>query len=199
MENNFKEEVIERFSISDYDLIGSYIDKSLESTDCPTETINKWECSVSLEKHDALNISYHFEFRNEENEKEIHVSFYTGIDVGCEMVDFSFEGQSVLNTPNVISVFSHIEIDWDKYLSLFKLNNKSELSKIQIFKVENLFRQNKNNIEKIINDQNYDNYHTGGGSIATNNHYKEKLNRFKNMKVFWNTVYKEEVVDRNII
>lgn len=200
MENDFKIDVVEKFSGEDLDTFYLYIDKMLEDTNDTSETINEWECSLSIEKHDALNHSYHFEFNKEEDSDiSVCVSYYTGIDVGCEMVDFSVDGVSLLNKPLVVRVFSHVEINWSKYLFLAEAKNKSELSQFKIMKIENLFKQYKEKIESLINKQGYDNYVTGGGTVSTNRFYREELQKIEDKGVFWDTVYTNETVDRNII
>ena len=202
MDNDFKDEVIKEFSQEDYDTFYIYIEKMLEDDECISEIINGWNCSLSIEKNDALNHTYHFDFDREKNKYEddtVSVSFYTGIQVGCEMVDYSLEGNSLVNQSKVISIFSHIEINWSKYLFHFNLTEKSELSEIQIKKIENIFNQNKEEIESIIQKQSYDDHVNGGGTFSTNSHYKNAFNKFENRNVFWNVVYKDQVVDRNII
>lgn len=200
MENDFKTDVREKFSEADLDTFYLYIDKRLEDTNDTSETINEWDCSLSIEKHDALNHSYHFEFNKEDNSDiSVCVSYYTGIDVGCEMVDFSVDGLSLLDKPLVIRVFSHVDIKWSQYLFLDEVKDKSELSQFKVMKIENLFRQYKEKIESLINKQSYDNYVTGGGTVSTNRYYREELQKIEDKGIFWDSVYVNETVERNII
>lgn len=197
MDIEFKNEVIEKFSESDYQSLDSYIDKILEDLDDTSETINGWECSVSIEKHDALNHSYYFEFMKEK--AHVCVSYYTGINVGCEMQQYSLNGHSELEQAPTASVFSHIEINWLLYLAQHQKTEKSELSQNLIKKIENMFRQHKDKIEDLIRKQSYDNYVTGGGTVTTDNFYRNEFDKIKNLGLFWDVVYKDEVVERNFV
>lgn len=197
MDIDFKNEVIEKFSESDFQSIDSYIEKILEDTDDTSETINDWECSVSIEKHDSLNHSYYFEFKKDDG--HICVSYYTGINVGCEMQEYSLDGDSELEKPKSISVFSHLVVDWLPYLIQHQKSEKSELCPNLVRKVENMFTQHKAKIEDLISKQNYDNYVTGGGTVSTNDFYRNEFNKIRKMGLYWDVIYKDEVVERNFI
>lgn len=169
--------------------VNKLIQLTLESDDSLYKTAGKWTANVSIEKHDALNHSYHITLSKDESEdEEINLTFYTGIDVGCELVEHSFDGNSMLNTPKTERVLDDLSLDLSFY--------KTEILKKNAQIVLNHYKED---ILEIYSKQNYDNYVTGGGTSKTNEHYRDKLESYKNRGLHWVCEYKEIEVDRNIL
>lgn len=189
----FKSDVISTFGEDVYAEFIAYIDKALEDGELPDE--NEWVASHSIEKHNQLNHSYHFSFYQASNEdSEVCCTYYTGIDVGCEMVDYSLEGRSISHTKATHRILTGIEPNW----SIYELR-EGVISADRRSLIATVVKGSESEIMSIIGKQDYDNYVTGGGTCATNSFYQERLARFENRSVHWLPVYKEVEVDRNII
>jgi hypothetical protein len=149
-----------------------------------------WSSSVSIEKIDALNETFYISISREFDDycDEIELSFYTGIDVGCELVDYSFDGISLLNSPKMVNVLSDIKLDLS---SMKEYTNKRDAQALLNF--------HKSSIMEIYSKQNYDNYVTGGGTIKTDSYYKDSFEKYHSLGLYWTCVYEEIEVDRNIV
>jgi hypothetical protein len=149
-----------------------------------------WDSSVSIEKNDALNETYFISISREFDDycDEIELTFYTGIDVGCELVDYSLDGISLLNRPKMVNVLSDIKLD---------LSSMTEHTNKRI--AQSLLNYHKSSIMEIYSKQNYDNYVTGGGTTKTDSYYKDSFEKYHNLGLYWTCVYEEIEVDRNIV
>lgn len=196
---DFDKEFLEIFSQDDLKIVGQFIETKLEDYDDSSQTVGDWQLDLDIEKIDCLNHDYHFSFTKEGVENEVTISFNTGINVGCELISFSMVGESPVNTPNEVEVYSHIQIDWDKYCLDHNVKTKDELSSLFVMKVENLFNNFKSDIEDIISRQNYDKYVTGGHSVVCDKAYNKEFERFIKMGLHWEKCYETLVVDRQFI
>ena len=185
--NDFKEDFTIKYSERDLDLVCALIDRALEDND--EQLNNGWDVSLSKEKHDALNYTYHISLRKTDDEDEcVELSFYTGIDVGCELVDYSLGGLSLADKPMMQRVLFDLELD----LSLMGKG-------VSIKAAQAMLDANKKSIMDIYRKQNYDNYVTGGGTAKTNKHYKDRFERFNDRGLYWKCIYREEEFDRNMV
>lgn len=183
---DFKEDIIVKYSESDLNSILALIDTAFDDKESGSN--DGWEMSLSKEKHDALNYTYHVSLWKADDEDEcVELSFYTGIDVGCELIDYSLGGLSLADKPMMQRVMYDLELD------LSKIKNGVNISLAQI-----ILDGAKEEIMDIYSKQGYDNYVTGGGTSVTNKHYKEKIEKFNNLGLYWNCLYREEEFDRNI-
>lgn len=185
-EQDFYSELSEKYSKDDCAVITNIIDKILENDSDEVDSDSKWIVCLSKEKHDALNYTYHIDLHDSED-GEINVSFYTGIDVGCEMVDYSFDGKSLLSEPKTVSVLADLKI------------NKGLIPKNRHRIAEIILKTRKAEIMEIYSKQAYDNYVTGGGTNKTDDFYKSKFKKYHDNGLFWHCIYKDEIVDRHII
>jgi hypothetical protein len=184
---DFNKDFTEKYSAIDLDSVWSLIDSVLQ--DDKSLSKGNWDSSFSKEKHDALNYTYHISLNKIDNEDECaELSFYTGINVGCELVDYSLEGASLAYEPMMQSVLYDLELD----LSRIGKN-------VSVTIAQAVLRVKKEEILEIYRKQSYDNYVTGGGTVVTDRHYKDKFDRFNKMGLYWNCLYKEVEVDRNIV
>lgn len=195
-EDNFKEDFVNIYSEEEYDQISEAILLFLEGAEEKIKTVGVWCMSVSIEKHDALNETLHFDISKEGedgeyNDTEICLSYYTGIDVGCELIDYSFSGESLQYKPKYVTALTDIKPNWAMYNAMFPDGYNESLIQYKIDSV-------KDEIMEIYQKQNYDNYVTGGGTCKTNSHYKNKLDEFRERSIYWECIYEEVEVDRNI-
>ena len=185
---DFEDDFCDTYPDDNFEVISGLIDNLLESSTPQIETAGEWVASSSIEKHDALNFTYYISLSKDDEEDGIELSFYTGIDVGCELVDMSFSGESAQYKPNMASVLDDLEIDWDKYPDI-----KDQR------KVWAVFSGHKAKILDIYNKQNYDNYVTGGGTSVTDRAYKAQLDKYRDMGLHWKFVYRDIEADRNMV
>lgn len=182
---NFEEDFISKYSSEDLDSINSLLELGLDGE--VSESNGGWEISLSKEKHDALNYTYHFSlWKTDDDDETVELSFYTGIDVGCELVDYSFEGLSLSDKPNMQRVMYDLELD----LMLMDAG-------VNLKAMQTMLDGAKESIMDIYSKQGYDNYVTGGGTLSTDKHYKEKFKTYHNRGLYWTCLYREEEFDRN--
>lgn len=201
----FTLEFIELFSGEEFEMVDDFITKKLEDTDTEADVVGDWHLSLDIEKINCLNHDYHFSFEKEGREEAVTISFKTGIDVGCEMMDYSLTGDSCLSIEKTVEVFSHIEIDWSSVVNHYntrsqvKAKDKSELPDLFVLKIENYLKNNKQSIEEKIRNKSYDDYVTGGGNVVCDKHYRSAFEEHESKGFFWNEVHEETEVFRNLI
>ena len=162
MIRDFKEEFISNLPGEDFSEVDYLISLALESAEDQSSK-GGWELGLTIERHNALNDTYHMEITKENEEYDICISFYCGVDVGCEIVDYSFFGVSELYKPRFQSVLIDIIPDYER------IKNKNKKL------VESIFNSHKGEILDAYSKMNYDNYVTGGGTTNTNSHYKKYI------------------------
>jgi hypothetical protein len=64
---------------------------------------------------------------------------------------------------------------------------------------ETMLDYHKEKILDLYGKSSYDNYVTGGGTINTDQHYKDEFKKLNDRGIFWLPVYEEIEVDRNIV
>ena len=185
MTADFNEDFSDKYSADDLLIVDSLMLLALE--DDKDSSIGNWESSLLREKHDALNYTYHISLSKIDDPDDIvEVSFYTGIDVGCELVDYSLGGCSLADKPMTQRVMYDLELD----LSKMKQGINIKLAQAMLDGA-------KESIMELYSKQSYDNYVTGGGTVSTNSHYKDKLTKFHERGLYWKCLYREEEFDRN--
>ena len=187
MTKDFNEDFTGKYSAGDLTIVDLLILKALEEDEDSSN--GNWESSLSREKHDALNYTYHISLWKSSDEDEcVELSFYTGIDVGCELVDYSLGGCSLADKPMTQRVLYDIELD---------LSRMSQNVNVKV--AQAMLDGNKAYIAEVYNNQNYDNYMTGGGTMGTDKHYKDKFDRLNEQGLYWKCLYREEEFDRNFV
>ena len=140
-----------------------------------------WYFDIHIEKIHALQKNIHVSATNEDDER---ICFYivieSGINNGTVFGDYTLGNTDQPNSKE-IEVFNGVEFNC--HFS----NDPRQTRKARIF-----FNANKSTIEDIIKKQNYDNHVTGGGTMGTNEHYRDKLSKFKGI---YNVKYKTITVD----
>jgi len=186
---DFREECIDRLSKEDFNHIDKLVLLALEDEKTLTDYYG-WNSRFCKEKHDALNYSYHISIYKEQEESdfEIELTFYTGIDVGCELEHYSLDGCSIVHQPNMVNVLVDLKLDWSRI-------KKGANPKLAQYMLDGA----KERILELYSKQNYDNYVTGGGTAKTNKHYKKEIESYNNRGLYWTCVYEEQEFDRNIV
>jgi hypothetical protein len=185
---DFKDDFTHTFPDVDFTTIDALITLALED-DTDSKTLNGWDMSLSREKHDQLNYTYHISLSREDDKccDEIELSFYTGIDVGCELEHYSLEGNSLADTPNMQRVLSGLKLD---------LNRMADNVSVNL--AQQALDGYKDEIMDIYSKQGYDNYVTGGGTTKTDEHYKNAFAKYHNKGLFWICLFEEQEFDRKI-
>lgn len=202
---DFELEFIELFSGKELKIIDKFITEKLEDLDTKSEVVGDWSLSLDIEKINCLNHDYYFSFEKDGREEAVTISFKTGIDVGCELMDYCLTGKSSVSNEKTVEIFSHIEIDWGGVVRHYNkfhekdFKDKSELPQLYILKIENYLKNNKESIEENIRKKNYDDYVTGGGNVVCDNHYNSVFEEHESKGFFWNEVHEETEVFRNFI
>lgn len=199
MERDFENEFIEKYSEDEYKKVEYLLDKCLQSSKTDDLENENWSLSVEIEKIHTLQHTYYITLNNKDDvcdpenecEHEINLTYENGIDNGTELRDYSLDGGGGASLTKMEEVFSDIEMDWDTIL----IHRPKASKKI----AQAVFDCNKDDIIKLINKQNYDNYVTGGGTDKTDRYYKDKNNKYHKMGLYWTFVYKETEVNRNFI
>lgn len=193
----FQNEFVAKFGQADFDIINSFIDTKLEDTDSCIETHGDWSCDLSIEKVGTLDYNYFFEFtKDNDSQDTVCISFESGISNGTQMTDYSLDGKSDISSNRSANVFSHIEINWHRYTPD---GNPDSVDILLRKKLYNFLENNKEEIEKIIRDEQYDKYQTGGGTLKTEQFYKERYQSFESKGFYWTRVFEEIEVDRTFI
>ncbi len=94
------------------------------------------------------------------------------------------------------------EIQGARSLAEISINDSERAKSVMgalINQVEILLDNHKSEIMKIIKEQNYDNYVTGGGTNKTDSYYKNKKNELQIRGVFWKVITKTEETTANFI
>lgn len=185
---NFNEDFCNIYGYDLLEKLDEFFLYAMERTTGVSRQIDEWYCSSSVEKHDALNYSYHFDIYREvedSDNEEICVTFYTGINVGCELVDYSLEGKSLATGSKTIQVVKGIEVDWSYYPDADGVRRKN---------IELVVMKHQDKILEMKAKQYYDNYVTGGGTVSTDNYYREYFDKLHSINIHWNYIYEDEEV-----
>lgn len=173
--------------------INSIIDYFESEPFCDLE-INGLSVSCSVEKINALQENvcvciYCDDF-------EVELMYENGINNGTQLNDYSINPTSSLT--EVMREYDElidVVLDEDRLTEWeFETGRKANIEKARI-----LVDNNKHIIMKMLRDQSYDNYVTGGGTNKANSHYASIRKDLENRCVFWRGVYKTHEVKANFI
>lgn len=205
----FEDEFREKFSFNELKIVNKLIKSACEATikhnDYITE-LEDWNCSLDIEKHNALNFTYYINIYNEKYENiEIDLTFHFGVDASNELSEYSFEGISSKYEDKEVEVLSDLKLNEEKVKQHF-INSNNVLDNVPndfildnlINKAKIVFEREKSNILEIYGKMNYDNYVTGGGTSLTKDLYQKKFDKYHKIGLYWITIYETEIVDRNL-
>lgn len=188
----FEKDFTEKYNKQEFEKVESIIEQLFDNDfDEMKLQSDEWEVSVSVEKINQLQENVFITFIR--NDDEFHLEYENGINNGTQLNDFSFES-TLEPTSKTTEIVDDVVIDKEK---IQQWNNAKQGKKVVINwdRIEMLFEKFKPEILKNIKEQNYDNYVTGGGTIKTDSHYKQKENDLENRGVFWVVKYKEIETD----
>ena len=151
---------------------------------------NKYHCKIgfSKEKHHTLQYTEYYSISSPLVNTELHIEVENGINNGTQLIGYSFVA-SCIPTHRIAEVLVGIELDEPRY----------EFSRFSVDKARLVLPHHTKDIMKLLAQQSYDDYFTGGGTVKTNSYYKEKFDRYEEMGLFWKAVYEEKEVDVNIM
>ena len=188
----FENDFTEKYSKEEFAKVDSIIEQLFDNGFDETKLhSNEWEVNVSVEKINQLQENVFITFTR--NDDEFYLEYENGINNGTQLNDFSFEN-NLEPTSKTAEIVDDVVIDKEK---IQQWNNERQGKEVVINwnRIEMLFEKFKPKILKNIKEQNYDNYVTGGGTIKTDSHYKQKENDLESKGVFWIVKYKEIEVD----
>lgn len=150
----------------------------------------KYHCTVSVskEKHNELQYTYYFDIYSDLIDGELFLEIESGINNGTQLLDYSF-GENLLPKSRTVEVLKDIVLDEEKTKKLG----------FSVLKAKAVLSRHKAEILKLIRNQSYDNYVTGGGTNKTDEYYQDKFNSFENMGLFWTEVYEDMEADINLV
>lgn len=184
---DFYKEFLKEYSEDDLNKVEKLVYNALENWKSTSLYDDPWNISVSVEKIHELQYIYHLNIYNDNNEDlDIYIEVENGINNGTVLLDYSFEGGSCPST-RYQDVLSDLELDWS---SMDQRVNKTVASMV--------FEKHKKDILEIHRKQSYDNYVTGGGTINTHKHYKNSFQKYYDMGLRWECVYKSIEVDTRL-
>lgn len=155
-------------------------------------SMNGYDISFSFEKIHALQRNMCINISNDDFELEL--LFEDGINDGTQLNEYSINpSSSFTSEKREVEILKDIELD-EHAIELYEL---SEGRKVCRTKAQIILDQNKSKIEKLIRNQNYDNYVTGGGTSKTDRYYDKELSNLRSKGVFWKSVYETIEIDAN--
>lgn len=186
------EELKEELPLKDFNEIDKVLDTISRWETEEDFSMNGYDISFSFEKIHALQRNVCINISNDNFELEL--LFEDGINNGTELNEYSINPAfSFTSEKREIEILKDIELD-EHAIELYEL---SEGRKVCRTKAQILLSQHKPEIKKLIRNQNYDNYVTGGGTSKTNRYYKNKFNTLEAIGVFWKATYETIEVDAN--
>ncbi len=192
MNVKFEREFITKYSDVEFKGVISAIELFLEDSKLKIFYRNNWTILQSVEKINALQYTHFITLSKEsigKDDEEVNLEYENGINNGTVLREYSLDGSGGKeNLTRTERILKDIEIDWEQI-------NPNANKKL----VELVFNYDKNKILKLYNNQNYDDYVTGGGTNSTDRYYKEELEKFHNKGLFWNLIYEEVEVDRRFV
>lgn len=186
MYEDLKEDCISEIGIENF----KKVDKILELFDSePFEDLEQDGITVSCctEKLHQLQENVCVSIYNDDFEVEL--LYENGINNGTQLNDYSINPtKSFTRASREYEIVTGVELDMDQIKQWEKATGK----KCSIQKAQILLDRHKPEIMKLIKDQNYDNYVTGGGTNKTDSYYRKKKDELKDMGVFWKVITKTE-------
>ena len=210
MEKDFQEELKSQYSPEEVHQFNNWIESILcDNTyyrDYKYPESDKYEFSLEIEKHDALNFTYFIEIYNDN--ESINCTFYTGVNVGCELTEYSVNDNDFCSSKYDDAEYEElidVELDIEKTTEYIRnkpnaiKNVPNEFFKEMLLKKAQILLENKKEeIMKIYSNQNYDDYMTGGGTSKTDDYYKQLKRELNELGCYWKCVYQTVICDRNL-
>ena len=194
MEQDFRQDFIEKYTESEFNEITNLIDEALSGDKVNLLNGDIWTLTQDIEKHNALQYSHYISLSKEgkDCDEEVSLTFENGINNGTVCQDYSFDGSGSVSCTKMEDIFVDIQPDWEEI-------EKRAKGKVNRSLIQQIFDVNKKAIMELLGDQNYDNYVTGGGTTKTDEHYNRKIQAWHDRGFYWIRVYENMEVDRKFI
>ena len=194
MEQDFKQDFIEKYTESEFEEVSNLIDEVLSGDKVKILNGGAWTLTQDIEKHNALQYSHYISLSKEgkEFDEEVSLTFENGINNGTVCRDYSLDGSGSVACTKMEEIFIDIEPDWDAIERKYKKKPNKPL-------IQQIFDCHKPAIMELLGKQSYDNYVTGGGTTITDKHYNEKIEDWHDKGFYWVRIYENMEVDRNFI
>lgn len=197
VESDFKTEFILKYSKEEYDEVCTLMDMCLcDNKDFATGKV--WTLTADIEKIHTLQYVFYFNLSKptDGDDEEVNITFENGINNGTAMIDYCLEGGGGATPTTTQHVLKDIELDRD---SVERWADNKGICSVAWDLAEIMFENAKPDIMKLLNNQSYDYYVTGGGTSEISSHYRVALSKFHNKGLFWHCIYEEIEVDRRFV
>ncbi len=193
MFEDFKEECINELGEQNY----KKIEKVLELFDSePFEDFEKDGVTVSCSREKINQLQENVCVSIYNDDFEIELMYENGINNGTQLNDYAINpNDSMTNVKREYDVIIGLELDID---AIDAWSRRTGI-KYSITKAQALLDNETPEILKLIKDQNYDNYVTGGGTNKTDNYYQNKRNGLNDRGLYWKTKTKTHSVPANFV
>jgi hypothetical protein len=184
---DFSEDFIDKYSQEEFEEVEKLILMGIE--DRKDGELKIWRSCFSREKFDSLNGEILINLSKDGldgYDEEVNLTISDNCDHGNDRVEYCLEGSGLGTDSRTVPVLDDLELDFES------MSTKLSKSMCQV-----IFDGYKPKILEIYNKQNYDNYVTGGGTNRTDNHYKDELDKYRDLGLRWNLVHKDIEVERN--
>jgi len=191
---DFESEFKEKYGEEEFLEVNNLIDGVLDSDTSLYEIDKTWTVSSSIEKIHSLQYTYYINLSKETesgDDEEVNLTFENGINNGTQLLEYSLEGSCDIPNTHEVEVLVDIEIDWS--------HPSYSGKKIRKNVVDAIFKYHKDKILEIYGKQSYDNYVTGGGTGLTDKHYKDSLEKYHGLGLYWSKIYKTIEADRAFV
>lgn len=194
MEDDFKEEFIEKYGISEFEEVSGLIDNALSESESRIICGKIWSLALDVEKIHCLQYTHYISLSKggKDGDEEVSLTFENGINAGTVCQDYNLDGCGSVPSTKMDDVFVDIEPDWD---AIERKYNKKQNKHL----VQQIFDANKPAIMKLLGKQNYDNYVTGGGTTVIDKHYNKEIESWHDRGFYWKKVYETIEVYRNFV
>jgi len=191
MFEDLKEDFIVEFGEENFKKIESILDlfesepfcdfeKDGITVSCSREKINQ------LQENVCVSISC--------DDFDIELLYENGINAGTRLNEYRINpASSFVNDKREYEVITGIELDIDAIDRWSAMTGKE----YSLQKAEFMLINNRDSILKLIKNQNYDNYVTGGGTTKTDRYYDQKKSELNERGLFWKVKTRTEVTTAN--
>jgi len=193
MYKDFEEDFKENYSDDEFNIIDRLLFELFENNFDEKKVVSgEWDISVSVEKINSLQENIFISFSKDDN--NFSLEYENGINNGTQLNDYSFNSD-LKPLCRIQDILDDIVLDKEK-IQLWQNEKIGKVVDVD-WKFAQLFLdKHKTEILKILKNQNYDNYATGGGTNKTDSHYKNLKSKFNDKGLFWIVEYKQ--VESNV-
>lgn len=154
---------------------------------------------VRVVKHNQLQYTYYYEIDFGEKYPILSVEIESGINNGTQINHVGWNS-STLPSSRTVEVLKDVIFSEEGFRRWCNRKDVSEERASHLRQIAiSLFERNKSELMKANKNKSYDNYVTGGGTLKTNEYYRNFYNDLEEKGVFWEFIYEEKEYDVNFI